>query len=37
VMPAQGIEYTVVNGHLSYQHGKQSGDLAGEVIRSSVA
>jgi N-acyl-D-aspartate/D-glutamate deacylase len=37
VMPAEGIEYTVVNGHLSYQHGKQSGDLAGEVIRSSVA
>jgi N-acyl-D-aspartate/D-glutamate deacylase len=37
VMPAEGIEYTVVNGHLSYQHGKPSGDLAGEVIRSSVA
>ncbi len=34
-MPAEGIEYTVVNGRMSYEHGKQSGDLAGEVIRSS--
>jgi N-acyl-D-aspartate/D-glutamate deacylase len=37
VMPAEGIEYTIVNGRMSYEHGKQSGDLAGEVIRSSVA
>jgi len=36
VMPAEGIEYTVVNGRMSYEHGKQSGDLAGEVIRSSA-
>jgi N-acyl-D-amino-acid deacylase len=37
VMPAEGIEYTIVNGRMSYQHGKQSGDLAGQVIRSTVA
>jgi N-acyl-D-amino-acid deacylase len=37
VMPAEGIEYTIVNGRMSYEHGKQSGDLAGEVIRSGVA
>jgi N-acyl-D-aspartate/D-glutamate deacylase len=37
VMPAEGIEYTVVNGRMSYEHGKQSGDLAGQVIRSTVA
>ncbi|HUA34520.1 MAG TPA: amidohydrolase family protein [Candidatus Binataceae bacterium] len=37
VMPAEGIEYTIVNGHLSYEHGKQSGHLAGEVIRSTAA
>ncbi len=36
VMPAEGIEYTVVNGKMSYEHGKQSGTLAGEVIRSVV-
>ncbi|HLW70005.1 MAG TPA: amidohydrolase family protein [Candidatus Binataceae bacterium] len=34
VMPAEGIEYTVVNGKVSYEHGRQSGALAGEVIRS---
>jgi N-acyl-D-amino-acid deacylase len=37
VMPAEGIEYTIVNGRMSYEHGKQSGDLAGEVIRSTAA
>jgi N-acyl-D-aspartate/D-glutamate deacylase len=37
VMPAEGIEYTVVNGRVSYEHGKQSGTLAGEVIRSRTA
>jgi N-acyl-D-aspartate/D-glutamate deacylase len=37
VMPAEGIEYTVVNGRVSYEHGKQNGTLAGEVIRSRVA
>jgi N-acyl-D-aspartate/D-glutamate deacylase len=34
VMPAEGIEYTIVNGRPSYEHGRQSGALAGEVIRS---
>ncbi len=37
VMPAEGIEYTVVNGKVSYEHGRQNGTLAGEVIRSSAA
>jgi N-acyl-D-aspartate/D-glutamate deacylase len=37
VMPAEGIEYTIVNGKMSYEHGRQSGTLAGEVIRSSAA
>ncbi len=37
VMPAEGIEYTIVNGRMSYEHGKQSGALAGEVMRSTVA
>ncbi len=37
VMPAEGIEYTIVNGRMSYEHGKQSGVLAGEVIRSTAA
>ena len=37
VMPAEGIEYTIVNGRMSYEHGKQSGALAGEVIRSTTA
>ena len=37
VMPAEGIEYTVVNGKMSYEHGKQNGTLAGEVIRSRTA
>jgi N-acyl-D-amino-acid deacylase len=37
VMPAEGIEYTIVNGRMSYEHGKQSGELAGEVIRSAAA
>ncbi len=37
VMPAEGIEYTIVNGRMSYEHGKQSGALAGEVMRSSAA
>ncbi|MDO8433731.1 MAG: amidohydrolase family protein [Candidatus Binatus sp.] len=37
VMPAEGIEYTVVNGRVSYVHGRQSGELAGQVIRSVAA
>jgi N-acyl-D-amino-acid deacylase len=37
VMPAEGIEYTIVNGKVSYEHGRQTGTLAGEVIRSVAA
>jgi len=37
VMPAEGIEYTIVNGRMSYEHGKQSGALAGEVMRSTAS
>jgi N-acyl-D-amino-acid deacylase len=37
VMPAEGIEYTIVNGRMSYEHGMQSGALAGEVMRSTAA
>ena len=37
VMPAEGIEYTVVNGAVVYKHGKHSGAMPGQVIRSSAA
>jgi len=37
VMPAEGIEYTVVNGAIVYEHGKHSGAMPGQVIRSSAA
>ena len=37
VMPAEGIEYTVVNGSMVYEHGKHSGAMPGQVIRSSAA
>jgi len=37
VMPAEGIEYTVVNGTMLYEHGKHSGALPGEVLRSTAA
>jgi N-acyl-D-aspartate/D-glutamate deacylase len=36
VMPAEGIEYTIINGKTSYEHGRQTGTLAGEVIRSAA-
>jgi len=36
VMPAEGIEYTVVNGAIVYEHGKHSGAMPGQVIRSSA-
>ena len=37
VMPAEGIEvHTIVNGRMSYEHGTQSGALAGEVMRSTA-
>jgi N-acyl-D-amino-acid deacylase len=34
VMPAEGIEYTIVNGEVLYDHGQHSGDLPGQVLRS---
>ena len=34
VMPAEGIEYTVVNGEVLYEHGKHSGAVPGQVLRS---
>jgi N-acyl-D-amino-acid deacylase len=34
VMPAEGIEYTVVNGEVLYEHGKHSGAMPGQVLRS---
>ena len=34
VMPAEGIEYTVVNGEVLYEHGKHSGAMPGRVLRS---
>ncbi|MGH7934792.1 MAG: N-acyl-D-amino-acid deacylase family protein [Candidatus Binataceae bacterium] len=36
VMPAEGIEYTVVNGQVLYEHGKHSGALPGTVLRSTA-
>lgn len=36
VMPAEGIEYTVVNGEVLYEHGRHSGALPGQVLRSGV-
>jgi N-acyl-D-aspartate/D-glutamate deacylase len=34
VMPSQGIEYTIINGQLLYEHGKHSGAMPGTVLRS---
>jgi N-acyl-D-amino-acid deacylase len=34
VMPAEGIEYTIVNGDVLYEHGVHSGYLPGRVLRS---
>ena len=36
VMTANGIEYTIVNGKVLYEHRKHSGDLPGRVLRSGV-
>jgi N-acyl-D-aspartate/D-glutamate deacylase len=36
VMPAEGIEYTVVNGEVLYEHGRHSGAMPGQVLRSGV-
>jgi N-acyl-D-aspartate/D-glutamate deacylase len=34
VMPARGVEYTVVNGTVLYEHQKHTGALPGQVLRS---
>jgi N-acyl-D-aspartate/D-glutamate deacylase len=34
VTHARGIEYTIVNGRVVYEHGKPSGGLPGQVLRS---
>jgi N-acyl-D-amino-acid deacylase len=36
VMGASGVEYTVVNGEVVYEHGKASGRLPGQVLRSAI-
>ena len=36
VMPAQGIEYTIVNGQVLYEHGNHSGAMPGTVLRSNA-
>jgi N-acyl-D-aspartate/D-glutamate deacylase len=36
VMPAEGIEYTIVNGQVLYEHGRHTGAMPGEVIRSTA-
>ena len=37
VMPARGVEYTIVNGTVLYEQGKASGALPGQVLRSGQA
>ncbi len=37
VMPAQGVEYTIVNGQVLYEHGRHTGALPGQVLRSGQA
>jgi len=37
VMPAQGVQYTVVNGAVLYDGGKHTGALPGQVLRSGQA
>ena len=34
VMPSRGVEYTVVNGVVTWQDGKLTGAAAGQVLRS---
>jgi len=37
VMPARGVEYTVVNGTVLYEHQKHTGAFPGQVLRSGQA
>jgi N-acyl-D-amino-acid deacylase len=34
IVPANGIEYTIVNGEVLYEHGRHTGALPGRVLRS---
>jgi N-acyl-D-amino-acid deacylase len=34
VMPAEGVEYTIVNGDVLYEQGRHTGYLPGQVLRS---
>jgi N-acyl-D-amino-acid deacylase len=36
VMPARGIEYTIVNGEVLFEDSKHSGALPGQVLRSAA-
>ncbi len=36
VMGATGVEYTIVNGEVVYQHGQPAGKLPGRVLRSGI-
>ena len=37
IMPAQGVQYTVVNGSVLYDGGKHTGAMPGQVLRSGQA
>jgi N-acyl-D-aspartate/D-glutamate deacylase len=37
VMPATGMEFTIVNGVPLFEHGKDSGARTGQVLRSGRA
>ena len=34
VMPAQGVQYTIVNGEVLFDDGKHTGAMPGQVLRS---
>jgi N-acyl-D-amino-acid deacylase len=36
VMPARGVEYTIVNGEVLYEHQRHTGALPGRVLRSTA-
>jgi hypothetical protein len=36
-MTARGVEYTIVNGQVLFQHGVDSGARAGQVLHSATA
>ena len=37
VMPAQGVQYTIVNGEVLFDDGKHTGAMPGQVLRSGQA